>query len=162
MGIRWKFCAFKYFMKTEHPRIAQSMRAATRVQFRCESDSEWRRLKLTHAWQLRIMTDKSSLLTDATNYAQWLRLLQVRAMHGWHLLAPEVQLMTSVGGPCMCVVIVTTIWWVLVHRVCFCGQLGLKKKKIFPLHINFMGTERYWNEKQREEFKYHTSMTFEK
>ena len=29
-----------FYMKTEHPRIAQSMRATTRVQFWCESDSE--------------------------------------------------------------------------------------------------------------------------
>ena len=29
-----------------------------------------KRLKLTHAWQLRIMTDKGRLLTDITNHAR--------------------------------------------------------------------------------------------
>ena len=37
-----------------------------------------------HAWQLWTMTDKGRLLTDDTNYAQLLSLLQVRAMDPAH------------------------------------------------------------------------------
>ena len=76
------------------------------------------------------MTDKSSLLTDATNYAQWLRLLQVRAMHGRHLLAPEVQLMTSVG--------VTTTWCMGTFSQ-FVFVVDWDYKKILPITHQFYG-----------------------
>ena len=59
-----------YFRKlNEHPwpdslvPSTPSVKDYTRMQRRCERNSEWRRLKLMHAWQLRNVTDKGRLRT---------------------------------------------------------------------------------------------------
>ena len=155
--------AFKYFIKTE--RVAQAMRATTRAHFQGERDPEWRQLKLKHAWQLWTITDKDRLLTDATTYTQWLRLLQVRAIHEWHLLATDVQLMTSVWSlcsPCVCVAIVTTIWWVFSIEFILWLAVIQKRSCHYTIILCVQKVE-IRAHKQREEFKRlkcHISMKF--
>jgi len=58
-------------MKTERPQVAGQAHCRVDEEPLPERSvsmkpEEWRRLKLTHAWQLRTMTDKDRLLTDDT------------------------------------------------------------------------------------------------
>ena len=74
LNIPWRPGSFMHAICPAHCRVVS---VASPFPSYCQSTaSAWRkpeerrRLKLTHAWQLRTMTDKSRLLTDNTNHAQ--------------------------------------------------------------------------------------------
>ena len=80
-------CIYNRKTKHLHSRIVACVpcpahcwwRATARAQCQREGSLDWRRLKLTHTWQLRTVTDKGRLLTDS-NIKSRVR-FRVRAMH---------------------------------------------------------------------------------